>query len=281
LVLDALHGEWQQTRERVVYLIGFLGFVDMDLPVWDALVTFNLARYAYALELLETRLPPEIKRLVFPLLELQSIHQGKAYDALLANFPQERRSRESRFQEIIRGASPSVSSWTRDFARYSLNTQKDILMQTIEKVLILKTVDLFNGIPGNVLAEIAQLLEEVEVPTGQSIVRQGEYGDSMYIVISGKMRVHDGDNFLNYLGPRTAFGEMALLDSEPRVATVTADEDTRLFRLNQTPFYELMADYPQLTRGIIRVLSGHLRSRVKDMKQLQEQISGKQAKKEA
>ncbi len=54
---------------------------------------------------------------------------------------------------------------------------------------------------------------------------------------------------------------MALLDPEPRLALVTAVEPTRLFRLAQAPFYELMADRPEVATGIIRVLTGHLRVR--------------------
>lgn len=60
---------------------------------------------------------------------------------------------------------------------------------------------------------------------------------------------------------RDVFSEMALLDPEPRLASVTAVEPTRLFRLAQAPFYELMADRPEVATGIIRVLTGHLRAR--------------------
>jgi CRP-like cAMP-binding protein len=77
---------------------------------------------------------------------------------------------------------------------------------------------------------------------------------------------------LNYLGERDVFGEMALLDPEPRLASVTAIEATRLFRLDQAPFYELMAERPEVATGVIRVLSGHLRNRVRDIAGLNARI---------
>jgi len=142
------------------------------------------------------------------------------------------------------------------------------MLSTVEKVLILKTVAIFNQTPDNVLADVADLLEEVDVSENETIFNQGDPGDSLYVIVDGKVRVHDGERLLNYLGERDVFGEMALLDPEPRVATVTAVEATRLFRLAQAPFYELMAERPEIAAGIIRVLTRHLRNRIGDIGQL-------------
>jgi CRP-like cAMP-binding protein len=94
----------------------------------------------------------------------------------------------------------------------------------------------------------------------------------MYIILDGKVRVHDGERLLNYLGERDVFGEMALLDPEPRLASVTAAGVTRLFRLDQAPFFELMEERPEVATGIIRVLTSRLRDRVKDIGQLNARI---------
>jgi CRP-like cAMP-binding protein len=138
---------------------------------------------------------------------------------------------------------------------------------TIEKVIILNTVDIFSATADEVLAEVADLLVEVTAPAGSLIFARDDLGDSMYIIVSGNVRVHDGENTLNYLGERTVFGEMALLDSGPRVASVTAVEDTLLLRLDQEAFYELMEGRIEIARGVIRVLSGHLRGRLRDLEQ--------------
>ena len=92
------------------------------------------------------------------------------------------------------------------------------------------------------------------------------------IIVDGKTRVHDGGRTLNYLGGGDVFGEMAVLDTEPRVASVTAVEDARLFRLDQEAFYELMDDQIEVARGIIHVLSQHLRARVRDLSDLRTRL---------
>ena len=146
------------------------------------------------------------------------------------------------------------------------------MLSTVEKVLILKTVSMFSQTPDNVLADVADLLEEVDVSENETIFNQGEAGDSLYVILDGKVRVHDGDRLLNYLDERDVFGEMALLDPEPRLASVTAVEPTSLFRLDQASFYDLMAERPEIATGIIRVLTGHLRNRVRDISQLNTRI---------
>ena len=142
------------------------------------------------------------------------------------------------------------------------------MLSTVEKVLILKSVSVFSQTPDNVLADVATLLEEVDVSPNETIFNQGDPGDSLYIIQDGKVRVHAGEQLLNYLGEREVFGEMALLDPEPRLASVTAMEPTRLFRLDQASFYQLLAERPEVGAGIIRVLTGHLRNRVRDIAQL-------------
>jgi CRP-like cAMP-binding protein len=69
---------------------------------------------------------------------------------------------------------------------------------------------------------------------------------------------------LNYLGARDVFGEMALLDPEPRSATVTAVEDTALLRLDQASFQELLEERSEVARSIIKVLTRRLRERIRD-----------------
>jgi len=147
------------------------------------------------------------------------------------------------------------------------------MLSTVEKVLILKTVTMFSQTPDNVLADVADLLEDLDVSENETIFEQGDPGDSLYVIVEGKVRVHDGDRLLNYLGESDVFGEMALLDPEPRLASVTTVEPTRLFRLDQEPFYELMAERPEVATGIIRVLAGHLRNRVRDIARLNARVT--------
>src|SRR6185369_5139191 len=136
------------------------------------------------------------------------------------------------------------------------------MLSTIERVLFLKTVDIFQGTPDEILAEVATLLEEVELGAGETLFEQGDPGTSLYIITDGLVRVHEGGHTLNELRQGDVFGEMAVIDTAPRLATATAVEDTRLLRLDQEPLFELMADRIEVVRGIMQVLSGRLRARV-------------------
>jgi CRP-like cAMP-binding protein len=132
---------------------------------------------------------------------------------------------------------------------------------TIEKVMILKTCEMFSQIPEDSLAEIAAITEEELKEPEENIFEKGEMGDAMYIIVYGKVKVHDKDKVFATLGERDIFGEMAVLDTEQRSASITALEETRLFRINQEPLYELLAEHPEVTKGIIRVLCSRLRTK--------------------
>jgi HEAT repeat protein len=134
------------------------------------------------------------------------------------------------------------------------------MLSTVEKVIILKSVNIFSETPDEILAEVASLLEEVEVEAGERIFEKGDMGSAMYIVVEGRVRVHNQDRTLRELGPRDIFGEMAALDPEPRSASITALAPTHLFRLEQEALYELMADRIEVVRGVISVLCQRLRA---------------------
>lgn len=135
----------------------------------------------------------------------------------------------------------------------------------LEKLSTLKTVAMFAETSDEILVEIVGLLGETFVSAGQTIFNQGDLGTSMYIIVDGRVRVHDGERTLNFLGTRDVFGEMAALDPEPRSATVTAVDDTHLFRLDREMLFELMSHRPEVARGIIHVLCDRLRHRVRDL----------------
>jgi CRP-like cAMP-binding protein len=143
----------------------------------------------------------------------------------------------------------------------------DAALPLADKIGVLKSVSLFFETPTELLAEIAELLEEVTTPEGEIIFEKGDMGASMYIVVDGLVRVHDGDMTLNTLGARSVFGEMAALDPEPRSASVTAETATRLFRLEAEPFHALLRRSPDIALGAIHILSERLRERVSDMKE--------------
>jgi hypothetical protein len=164
--------------------------------------------------------------------------------------------------EAVGSPDPVVretAAWALARLRQPDAVKGDRSMLLIEKVMILKGVQMFAETSEEILAEVAAILEEVEVRAGQAVISKGDLGDSMYVIISGRMRVHDGDQTIRELGEREIFGELALLDPEPRSASVTALTDARLFRLDRETFSQLMAGNIEIVRGVLHVLCERLR----------------------
>jgi hypothetical protein len=130
----------------------------------------------------------------------------------------------------------------------------------IEKVLLLKTVQIFSNTSEEILTDIAEVIEEVEVEKGETIFRKGDSGNCMYVIYEGEVKIHDKETIFATLKERDFFGEFSLLDPEPRSATVTATKDTFLLKLDQETFFEIMADRIEVARGILHILVNRLRN---------------------
>ncbi|MEM7127069.1 MAG: MFS transporter [Chloroflexota bacterium] len=157
------------------------------------------------------------------------------------------------------------------------NGDKQMLL-TIEKVMILKSVDIFSNTPDELLVEIARLIKEREEPSGTIIFEKDEPGDSMYIIVEGEVEASDEETVFTRLGEREVFGEMAILDHEARTATIRTTQPTQLLQLEQEPFYELMDDRIEIARGIIGMLLQRLRTRTRDLSLAQARIDALEKK---
>ncbi len=133
------------------------------------------------------------------------------------------------------------------------------MISTVEKVLFLKSVDLFSRIPGEDLAQVAGIAQEVTFEKGELIIQEGDVGNSMYLIVDGQVMVHRLAQELTRLGEKESFGEMALLDNEPRSATVTAVSDVTCIKIEREEFYELMSEKIEIAHGIIHILTQRLR----------------------
>ena len=116
------------------------------------------------------------------------------------------------------------------------------------------------GLAHSVQVDIASIVTEVPVRAGEQVFAHGEVGTCMYVIYTGAVRVHRDEFTFAQLRTRDFFGELALLDPEPRSASVTALEDGLLLRLDQNTFYEIMADRVEVTREIIKILCRRLRA---------------------
>ena len=130
----------------------------------------------------------------------------------------------------------------------------------IEKVLILKSLNLFKDTPENILADLAPLMKEKEYEEGTVIFKEGETGDCMYIIHHGNIRINKAETTLAILKEKEVFGELSLLDADTRSATAIAHSDCFLFKIDQEPFYELMDERPEVAKGFIKILCQRLRA---------------------
>ena len=130
----------------------------------------------------------------------------------------------------------------------------------IEKVLVLKSLNLFKETPENILADLAPLMKEMQYEQGTEIFKEGETGDCMYIIQQGNIKIHKGNTTLAILKEKEVFGELSLLDADTRSASATADTDCILYKIDQEPFYELMDERPEVAKGFIKILCQRLRT---------------------
>ena len=131
---------------------------------------------------------------------------------------------------------------------------------TDRKVELLGTVALFDGIGPDGLAAVAEQAEEVDFPAGRSIVRQGEIGTGFFLITAGRTRVVRDGETLAELGPGEFFGELSLLDGEPRIAAVVSETPTTCLAIPSWKFDTLLEAQPRLAVAILRVVARRLRN---------------------
>ncbi len=178
------------------------------------------------------------------------------------------RSEGAPIEQLNKGANVPASLFIKFY-----EIENHPMFIIFERVFLLKTVDLFRDTPDPVLAHVAQAMEEVHVAPGTRIMEKGELGNCLYIIVQGRVSVKDGDHVLAELGAREVVGELALLDPEPRSASVYALEETTLLKLNWETFYDLMIDNVDLARGAITMLCRRLRNQNGEMIKLQAMLA--------
>jgi signal transduction histidine kinase len=138
-----------------------------------------------------------------------------------------------------------------------------------DRISILRKVEIFSETAVDILTEIAGYLTEVKIKQGQNIFRKGDEGDAMFIIKAGCVRVHDGSHVLSRLKSGQVFGEFALFDNELRSASVTAEENTLLFKLEQNHFFRAMANDAEVTKGVLR----NVLKRIREMNELEGKLA--------
>ena len=128
------------------------------------------------------------------------------------------------------------------------------------KLALLGSIPLFAHLGARELQRLGELIDQIDVPAGKVLMRQGQTGGEMFVVASGRLAVErDGVHVVDR-GPGDVVGEIALLSEGPRTATVTATEPCQLFVLGHREFHSLMNEQPALRLQILDGLAQRIRA---------------------
>ena len=127
-----------------------------------------------------------------------------------------------------------------------------------ERLELLERVPLFSEVPREVLARIAAIADEADVPAEFALTHEGRHEGYFFIVVSGSVRIERGGRVINTLGPGDFFGSIALVDGGPRTATATSETPSRLLSITNEQFRKLMEESPALRTSIEQAVERNL-----------------------
>jgi PPM family protein phosphatase len=196
--------------------------------------------------------------------ELAEHMAGEALDAIpqkLIDLANDRGGKDNVTALVVRGVADTADSEKETQRAEEVNL----------KLETLKKIPLFRYLTYQELVKILNITFIENAREGANIIKEGDTGEELYIVLAGKVSVSRGGKEIVDLHPGVHFGEMALVDQSPRSATIVAKEDTRLLVVERKNFYRLIRKEPvlavKLLWSFVQVLSRRLRD-------TNEQLSG-------
>jgi CRP-like cAMP-binding protein len=130
---------------------------------------------------------------------------------------------------------------------------------TNTKLELLRHVPLFAGCKTSALEEIGRLADEVDVPDGSTLIREGTFGEQFVMIVEGRVRIDRGGRTLRTLGPGDFMGEIALIDGGRTTATATTEGPARLFVLSHQGFSSLLDQSPAVRLDVMTALANRIR----------------------
>ncbi len=262
---NEIENEIGSVRERVLNLLALTGKTRLASAVQAGLRKKSAEVDAKIAELVEAELDRDLAARVVPLFEHLSLRERAAAARLFADgVSQIERDPLSAIIELgdaaIVGRAMLVYK-DRFRERYPrIWEENSHLIPLFERMAFLRTVPIFEEMPGQELRRVAEMLTGVEVNGNEVIFKKGDPGDALDLVRRGAVAIKDGAVELSVAKAGDFFGELALLDNEPRSADAVAAEDSSLARLHGADFRELMARRPQIQERVLRVVVRRLRA---------------------
>jgi hypothetical protein len=288
VLIDQLATHNQIVQGGVVRLLGYLGDVGVVGDLLDRLAGAGEEGRENAIELLENIADREVLGLLLPLLEgdretrLAKAREaggweGGELDQVLAYLlavpdPWTRAAAvwaaaELGLRRLVEDLHPELPLEVGDDQRQAPSepggkamSAEDQPLTTMEKITFLKESEFFAALPLEELYYIALSVQEESVRPGSRVIEEGTRGDKMYIVVRGSLEVRKGvDQRVAVLREKQVFGDMALLDDQPRSASVVAVEETHLLSLQRSSLERILRRYSSIAFNMMRILSRRLR----------------------
>jgi CRP-like cAMP-binding protein len=128
------------------------------------------------------------------------------------------------------------------------------------KIELIKRVPLFSKLSKSKLNEVAAIADEIDLPKGKNLTREGERGREFFVLIEGEAEVRKGGRRVNTLGPGDFLGEISLITKVPRTATVTTSGPTRVLVITDRAFGQLLRQSPEISQGVLEAVGERLTS---------------------
>ncbi|WP_301121308.1 Crp/Fnr family transcriptional regulator [Mycolicibacterium fortuitum] len=123
---------------------------------------------------------------------------------------------------------------------------------------------IFQGVEPAAVSELIAQLQPVDFPRGHTVFADGDPGERLYIIVSGKVKIgrrapNGRENLLTIMGPADMFGELAIFDPGPRTASATTLTDVHAVSMDRQALRTWIADRPEIAEQLLRVLARRLR----------------------
>jgi CRP/FNR family cyclic AMP-dependent transcriptional regulator len=128
------------------------------------------------------------------------------------------------------------------------------------KIDLIKSVPLFSSCSKKELEAIASQADELTLPAGKALTKQGDRGREFMVIVDGSAEVRKNGRKVNVLGPGDFLGEIALISGGPRTATVTTTSEADLLVLTDRAFRQLTRQMPSIHASVLKALSERLQA---------------------
>lgn len=258
LLSRALAGRLEQNVEIIFQLLGLIYPQRMLKTAHRRLATGEPRERAQALELVDSLLDSEFRLDVMHVLEAE----------LARRWGDEPGGDKGRLEERLEQLLQSDDTMLQALAQAALprrpDAEGDAILATLglERVLLLEGVDIFEDCSVDDLTALAHIAGERQFAEGERIYSEGEPGETLFVLVEGRVRILKKGRIVLRLGAREAFGSVSMLDGAPRPADAVADAPVRALAIDRADFLDLVSDRPELLKGVFNVVTGQLRKMI-------------------